>query len=231
MGGINVKNTMIEALLQNIAPHPCFGCGKIGTTLCHNCKYNITSEPFVGCILCQKVNADGICVEHDVPICKAWVVSERVAVLKRIIDAYKFENVKRAAHTLVDLLDTSLPLFPSNTMIVPIPTASSHVRQRGYDHAHLLSLLFAQRRGLSVAHLLQRSSSKTQHRLNKTERQQEAKSAFHVISKADIPKNTPVVLLDDIITTGSTLTSASIALREAGATNIFVAALAYQPLD
>src|ERR1700712_2003751 len=103
MGGINVKNTMVEALLQKVAPHPCFGCGKIGTPLCDNCKNNITSESFSGCILCGNIASEGICAQHDVTICKAWVVSERVTVLRRVIDAYKFEYVKAAGRPLIDL--------------------------------------------------------------------------------------------------------------------------------
>ena len=231
MGGINVKNTMIEALLQNIAPHPCFGCGKIGTPLCHNCKNNITTEPFVGCVLCGAISPEGLCAEHDVPICKAWVVSERRTVLKRVIDAYKFENVKVASSTLVKLLNDTLPLLPVDTVIVPIPTASSHVRQRGYDHLGVLARQLSGVREMPVVHLLQRSSAKTQHELNKLERQQEAEGAFHINKLPMIGISTPLLILDDIITTGSTVTSAAQVLANAGYKTIFVAALAYQPLD
>ena len=231
MGGINVKNTIVEALMQKVAPHPCFGCGKIGTPLCPNCKYNIINDPFLGCILCGKASREGLCVDHDVPICKAWVISERVTVLRRVIDAYKFEYVKAASHSLIDLLDEYLPILPSNTLIVPIPTASSHVRQRGYDHINILARLLAIRRELPVTYLLERTSVKSQHELNKVERQDEAQRAFRVPKGMYVDAATPLLLLDDIITTGSTVSSASKALAAAGAQQIFVAALAYQPLD
>jgi ComF family protein len=231
MGGINVKNTMIEALLLKVAPHLCFGCGKTGTTLCHNCKYNITSELFLGCVLCGDISPEGICAQHDTPICKVWVVSKRLTVLKRVVDAYKFENVKAASRVLVDLMDTRLPLLPVGTVIVPIPTASSHIRQRGYDHIHILARLLAQKREMPIAHLLQRSSGVTQHRLNKAQRQQEADGAFYILETATINPDTPLLIIDDIITTGSTISSAAKVLANAGAKTIFVVALAYQPLD
>lgn len=231
MGGLNVKNTMIEALLQKVAPHPCFGCGKMGTPLCDNCKYNISSEPFSGCILCGDVDPEGICAQHDVPICKAWVASERLTVLKRVIDAYKFEHVKAASNSLTDLLDSRLPLLPKNTVIVPIPTVSSHIRQRGYDHIDILTRLLAKRREFPVGYLLERSSNATQHHLNKSERQQEASSAFQITKDVKIDPDTPLLIVDDIITTGSTISSAAAVLANAGAKTIFVAALAYQPLD
>ncbi len=230
MGGVNVKNTMIQVVLQNVAPHLCFGCSKIGTTLCHNCKYNIISEPFSGCFLCGNVTTDGVCAQHDVPICKAFVVSERHSTLKDIIDAYKFQFTKHAVRSLAELLDESFPLFPSDVVIVPIPTAASHVRQRGYDHLELLARAFSIKREISVVHLLTRQSSRTQHRLNKEERQQEAGKAF-VADITSIDPDTPLLLLDDIITTGSTVSSAAQVLHEAGVKTIFVAALAYQPLD
>jgi len=231
MGGLNVKNTMIEALLQKVAPHPCFGCAKMGTPLCDNCKYDIISEPFSGCVLCGNVAPEGICAQHDVPICKAWVVSERLTVLKRVIDAYKFEHVKAASDSLADLLDGRLPLLPENTVIVPIPTASSHIRQRGYDHIDILARLLAKRREVPVAYLLERSSNTTQHRLNKSERQQEASGAFQITKDVTIDPDTPLLIIDDIITTGSTISSAAKALTNAGVKTVFVAALAYQPLD
>lgn len=231
MGGINVKITIAEALLQKVAPHPCFGCGKIGSPLCINCKYNIISEPFSGCCLCGNVSTLGICAHHDVPICKAWVVSQRVTVLKRVINAYKFEYVKSAAHVLANLLDESLPILPTDVIIVPIPTASAHVRQRGYDHMDILARIFAQRRGLVLTHLLERSSSKAQHSLNKADRLLEASGAFHLTKHVTLAPNTPLLILDDIITTGSTVTSAAQVLADGGFQNIFVGAIAYQPLD
>ncbi len=217
--------------MGKIAPHPCFGCGKTGIVLCDNCKYNIITEPFSACFLCGNATTLDVCAHHYVPICKAWVVSERVTVLKRVIDAYKFEYVKAAAHALVDLLDDALPLLPANTIIVPIPTASSHIRQRGYDHIDILARLFAQRRGLSISRLLERSSSKVQHTLNRSERQQEAGLAFRITNGAEVNSTTPLLILDDIITTGSTITSAARVLTSAGSQTIFVAAIAYQPLD
>jgi len=217
--------------MQKVAPHPCFGCGKIGTTLCANCKYNIISEPFSACVLCGNASREGLCAHHDPPICKAWVVSERVTVLKRVVDAYKFEYVKAAAHTLVDLLDEALPLLPANTVIVPVPTVSSHVRQRGYDHIDILARLLSVRRGLTVTRQLERSSAKTQHTLNKAERQVEANNAFRISNGVTVIADTPLLILDDIITTGSTISSAAQVLYDAGGRKIFIAALAYQPLD
>jgi ComF family protein len=217
--------------MQIVAPHLCLGCAKIGTPLCTNCKYNITSEPFSGCILCGKHSPEGVCAQHDSSVCKAWVVGERHTILKSVLDAYKFQYVKSAARPLSDMLDTVLPLLPRNTVIAPVPTAASHVRERGYDHIGVLARLLAQQRGMSVVPLLKRSTSTTQHRLNRVNRQHEASKTFFINSAISIDPTTPVLLLDDIITTGSTITAAANVLAESGVETIMVAALAYQPLD
>ncbi len=229
MGGVNVKNTMIEGLLQMVAPHPCFGCGKIGTPICANCKYNITSEPFVGCVLCGKPNRGGICRLHTTAITQAWVVGQRQDTLRSIIDAYKFHYMKSAAKQLAEILHESLPLFPADTVIVPIPTVAAHIRERGFDHIDVLARHFAYLRGYQIERVLRRHSFATQHRLDRKQRQNEAKNAFTVLES--VKSDVPYLVVDDIITTGSTVSAAATALVESGAKGILVAALAYQPLD
>ena len=229
MGGLNVKNTMIQRVLEIIAPHPCSGCGKIGSILCEDCKYDIIHEPFWGCILCGRPNSYGICASHDSPVVRAYVVGQRSHALETILNQLKFQHVKAAALPLAQLLHTHLPLLPSNIVVVPIPTVRSHVRQRGYDQADLIARHFCQLRNYPIEKLLQRSSNTTQHIVGRVERQEQASQAFALNTTQDLTGRI-IVLVDDIITTGSTVTAAAHLLKNAGAT-VWVVALAYQPLD
>jgi ComF family protein len=228
MGGKNVKNTMIERLLQIIAPHPCSGCGKVGSILCQYCKYDIIHDPFVGCILCGKPEMDGICKDHNSPISRAFVVGTRDTALETVINKLKFQNAKQAARSLAELLHASLPLLPKDIQVISIPTVRSHVRQRGYDHMELIVRHFTALRHLSTAHSLIRVSNATQHTVGKELRKSQSKSAFKL--EGYFSPETPVLLIDDVVTTGSTVSAAAELLRQAGAT-VWVAALAYQPLD
>ncbi len=231
MGGVNVKNTIVERVLSIVAPHPCFGCGKIGSVLCQYCKYNITSEPFVGCFVCSSPSQNGICLEHISPISRCFVVSHRSGVLKALIDGLKFQHVKAAAYSAALLLHESLPQFPSDTLIVPIPTVRGHVRERGYDQVLLIARHFAKLRSLAIAPLLLRQNKATQHLLNRDNRFKEAQNAFTVnTNKLDGVVGVPLLILDDIITSGATISSAAHQLCNY-TPYIFVAALAYQPLD
>jgi predicted amidophosphoribosyltransferase len=76
--------------------------------------------------------------------------------------------------------------------------------------------------------LLGRANKITQHRLNRSERLKSAEHAFTLASDTSI--NAPVLLIDDIITTGATISQAALTLHDRYDT-IFVGALAYQPLD
>lgn len=229
MGGKNVKNTIVERMLQIVAPHLCFGCGKMGVVLCNDCKYDITSEPFGGCISCARPKRDGICTDHRSPIEKAFVVSQRTGTLEALINGLKFHNVKAAAQACADLFNDALPIFPAGTTLVVVPTVRTHIRQRGYDHIELIARQFAAIRGLPLQNLLERITSDTQHLVGREQRAAQADRAFRLIESPGDTTEGPLLLIDDIITTGSTVMAAAKQLAKTGRP-VWVAALAYQPL-
>ncbi len=217
-------------MLALVAPHLCLGCGKIGYIFCSDCKYNITSQPFQSCVLCEKTPETGICRSHRTAYTQAWIVSIRQGIVQRLIGSFKFQNMKSAARDLAGLLDVRLPSLPNEVIIVPIPTSPAHIRERGYDHTLLIAQQFARLRGAALEHqLLGRHHTKTQHVANKVDRLQQASSAFR-LSRTINPQAT-YLLIDDVVTTGSTIQGAAQLLQKAGAKHIWVAAIARQPLD
>lgn len=221
---------MIDTLLSYIAPHLCCGCAKIGTLLCDDCKYDIINEPYVLCVLCGKVaNSRGVCNNCNVPFTRAWCVGERSGVLQRIIGLFKFQNTYAAAVPLSQLLSDTIGQLPPDTIVVPIPTVASHIRERGYDHAHLIAKGFARRRRLKLQAVIIRKGTARQRGASRSQRLAQAKVAFEV--RGDISSKATYLLIDDVMTTGATITYAAEALRRAGATAIWVGIIARQPLD
>lgn len=228
MGGINVKNTIVERVLQIVAPHPCLGCGKVGAILCHYCKYDIMHEPFLGCVVCQMPSPAGICEVHHSPIERAFVVGLRETALEAAINRYKFHNMRDALPTLIELLNARLPYLPDDTIVVSVPTVASHIRTRGYDHAGLLARQLAYSRSLPYRQPLQRVTTTTQHIVDKRTRLAQAQVAF-ALKPNVLLRGKTVLLVDDVITTGATVTAVAELLQSAGA-RVWVAALAYQPI-
>ncbi len=220
---------MLNKLLQIVAPHHCYGCTKIGYVLCANCKYDIIDEAQDACIVCDAPAVDGICGLCRTTYSKAWCVGDRRGPLMAVIDGLKFDHVKAAAGTLAELLDDRLPLLPQGTIVVPVPTIPSHIRQRGYDHTLLIARLFAKQRNLPLKQPLIRLDRKVQRGRSKKERLEQARAAFSCPGRLD---EAPVYLLiDDVVTTNATLRYAADALMTAGAKTVWVGVAARQPLD
>lgn len=223
---------MLDKALSLLAPHICSGCGKSGTLLCDNCKYDIVSEPFVGCISCGKdmVGINGICRKcNDVPYQRAWCVADRRDQVQRLIGNYKFTNAKAAYISLSDLLDAHLPELPANVVIVPVPTVNSHIRQRGYDHMLLIAQRLAKARNLGICTDLIRATNTKQRSANAKERITQAKRAFTVRGRHS--SDNIYLLIDDVVTTGATLRYASKALLDSGAGAVWVASISRQTMD
>ena len=221
---------MLDKMLSFIAPHHCCNCGKVGSLLCDSCRYNIVSEPETVCLTCGGPAGErGICRSCRVPYDRAWHVGKRADALQRLIGLYKFERVRDGYRVLGDLLIATLPQLPPETVVVPVPTVTSHIRQRGYDHTLLIARYVAKRRELRLGRSLERVTSTTQRHATAKERETQAKQAFSAVG--EITPDVPYLLVDDVITTGATLKYAAKTLKDAGAMQVWVAIIARQTLD
>lgn len=223
---------MIDTLLQIVAPHHCSGCDKTGTLLCENCKNDITSDTFSLCISCAIFIPDknGLCQHcQDLPYQRAWCAGSRQETLERLIDAYKFSYARQAARPLADILNETIPTLPPSTVVVPIPTLRSHIRQRGYDHIELVAKRFSKVRGHTYSPYLVRATKTQQKQATSQTRTQQAMQAFACAAILD--SKVPYLLIDDVMTTGATLLFAAKKLQESGAKKIWIATISRQTLD
>jgi ComF family protein len=221
---------MIDRLLETIAPHHCYGCHKLGTLLCGNCKYDIVLDKFFNCVACGSgISPTGVCASCRVPYSRAWCVGERSGTLQQLIGGHKFRYVRGAYRPLAQLLLEALDQLPPGTVVVPIPTIAAHIRERGFDHTLLLARYVAKKRGLKVEKVLRRVTNTKQRDAGRAKRIAQAKTAFRLQGK--VQKSTPYLLIDDVVTTGATLQYAAEVLKTAGVEEVWVAVIARQPLD
>jgi len=226
----NVKSTIVDGLLGHVAPHYCCSCGEIGSLLCDSCKYDIVSEHINACLFCgHPTSVTAACRRCRSGVERTWYAGERSGGLEALIDRYKFEYAEAAYRPLGDLLLACLPELPSQTIVVPVPTIRAHIRQRGYDHALVLTRYIARERGLTLAQPLERLTTTAQRGADRKTRRLQAEAAFRV--KNELQPDIPYLLIDDVATTGATLRYAAKALKGAGASVVWAAAVARQPLN
>lgn len=106
--------------------------------------------------------------------------------------------------------------------IVPVPLHKSKQRRRGFNQAELLADALGAETGIPVRRLLKKhSKTKDQKSLSKTQRRQNVKDAF-CINPEQLGERIPhsVLLVDDVSTTGSTLTACARVLKARGVARV-----------
>ena len=216
---------MLDMLLSSIAPHFCYGCGQAGVILCDGCKKLLLRCRYVQCISCGRTVANGnVCQFHRRPYATVWCCGKREGVMAQILDDYKFRRVRAAAETLSEIIDKTLPDVSSDTVIIPVPTAPKNIRVRGYDHMKLIARQLAWRRGYRVAYPIRRCSNIVQHTTaSSRQRKKQARDFFELASPVD--PELPYLIIDDIFTTGATITAAASCLRQAGVRRVDIAVI------
>ena len=213
----------IDRLLNLIAPHDCTGCGREGSLLCSPCS-EVLLEPQLECYFCrQPASASITCRDCYV---RARLVQVIVGTLyagpaKQLVRRLKYSGAQAAARTIVDALPS---ISVSGLVVIPVPTASSRVRRRGYDQAALLARAFARKHELEYLPCLRRFGQSHQVGASRSDRLLQLAQAFRVVRAAHL-RGKQVLLIDDVITTGATFEAAARVLHAAGA--VQVSALAF----
>ncbi|HET6746685.1 MAG TPA: phosphoribosyltransferase family protein [Candidatus Saccharimonadales bacterium] len=173
-------------------------------------------------------SSEGVCKECQPPFSRAWYVGERADELLLLTNDYKFQRKRAASRVLADLLFQRIGILPEACSVVPIPSNPAHIRQRGYDHTYLIARQLAKLNNRKPERLLERRTHSVQTGKTKRKRSEQAALAFAARGSCE---NKTILIVDDIVTTGATIKAAARLLREAGATDVWVAAIARQPLD
>ncbi len=155
-----------------------------------------------------------------------WYSSE----LSRIIQALKFGGRRDLAKLLAPLLASTFVEWAGRQevdLIVPVPLHARRKRERGYNQAALLGRFLARTVGLPFCEgaLARVRHTQPQVGLSDAERLANLRHAFRCAAPAFV-KGARVLLIDDVMTTGSTVASATAALLNGGALRVLVLTLA-----
>ena len=147
-----------------------------------------------------------------------------IHALKYQFGFYVLEDVKVMIAKIPSYKD-----YFEGAILVPVPLHPTKERERGFNQSLVIAkTLNDTSMAKDLQNLLVRKVyTQTQTRLSRTTRHQNVKNAFALASDAVVIPNQTYILVDDVITTGSTFNACAAALREAGATQIKVATLGH----
>ncbi len=224
---IKYNMSLFDALIGKIAPHDCLACGAEGHLLCVACTSCLAVIPG-RCYKCEKVSQDGLtCADccPASPLCQVQVATAYDGSAKALIWQLKLAGARAAARIMAGRMAIMVKCDTATTIIIPVPTATGRVRQRGYDQAKLLARELAKQKRLPYLDCLARHGQAHQHGLSRQDRLIQLTVAFRVRRpKAVLDSN--ILLVDDVVTTGATLEAAAATLKTAGAARISAVAFA-----
>ena len=150
----------------------------------------------------------------------AYCFGSYEGLLREWIHLYKYGRVKTMAGPLVDLLARALPRDERFDAIVPVPLHWLREWQRGFNQADVLASGLSRRFGIPVIRALRRArSTQAQAGLSNTARRRNVTAAFR--SRRGRPvAGKRLLLIDDVMTTGSTGAACAIALKRACAARV-----------
>ncbi|MDE6676392.1 MAG: ComF family protein [Clostridia bacterium] len=193
--------------------------------VCDKCKKEL---PYIGdkcCPLCgRKVREAGVCLEckqKPLEVERARSVFTHEGEAARLVVRYKKGN-RYLYRTLADLAE---PLFMKEfqgcDLITSIPMTDKARKKRGYNQSKLLAEELAKRSGkLYQDTAVKQHETNAQKTLGRDEREKNLKGCFHIVDRKAV-KEKIVLIVDDTLTTGSTVSELANALKRAGAKTVY----------
>ena len=214
--------------LDLIFPPTCAACGMPGDGVCAGCRASLTSPSQVGCARCGYPWEVATSRCHECPaavdVTRQAVTFDSVA--QAVVSALKDDHRRAIAREIAVIISERIPRPPRGTPLVPVPLSASREEERGFNQAELIAWEVGARWDLPVVDILVRDrDGPAQRGASATERRLNVRGAFRI---RDDAARVPwaVCLVDDVVTTGSTVSSCARALRRGGVSAVGAVAFA-----
>jgi len=157
---------------------------------------------------------------------------EENTIVQKLIHEMKYNNKRSIGKILGEILGSSIRDehdFITADALLPVPLHKIRKRERGYNQSELIALGVSKVIGVKVIDdlLVRVRNTQTQTKLNLHERKENVKDAFKVKSKyKDFVVGKKFIVVDDVITTGSTVIECAKVLKQNGAEKIYALSVA-----
>lgn len=215
---------MINRVVRGLFPTTCIVCGAVVNNpdmcICDKCYRALPMRK--GFFMCRPTKNDGL-VYSDGVLCPLYYLDQ----VTEMIAGIKFSGHKHVAVVFGKLLAQMVyrtGLCRENTILVPIPLHRDRHRRRGYNQAEEIARQISRFSGVPMGEdlLLRKNRTLPQHK--KSHRERININPGFVASMA--VRGKVVLLVDDVLTTGSTMEKAAQVLLERGAAAVYYLAAA-----
>jgi competence protein ComFC len=186
------------------------------------------AEPFFGAI--TGPFSCGNCANQTLYFDAAIAGYRARGIVRRLIHEFKYHHRIYLRHVVGDWLAAVLDdprIDPQQfDVIIPVPLHPAKQRERGFNQAGLLAASLAHRTKLPMDSALERIRyTSTQTAFDRAERLENLRNAFRLRRRGNV-RDLRVLLVDDVLTTGSTLSECARVLKDAGALSVYAATAA-----
>lgn len=204
----------LSAFLSELFPTLCAACGRncrSGAVLCTRCGRRLAEiKPLAG------RGAPGL----D----RAWSSAPHEAIARDLVTALKFRRLLPVAAVMAERIEWLAPESLLSGAIVPVPSTRLRSLGRGFDPAAEIAAALALRTGMPLRPVLSRGDLGRQLGRGRAQR---IGQPPHVRLRGKAPRS--VLLIDDVLTTGATLSACARALRGGGAFRVAAIAFTRRP--
>ena len=186
-------------IIDFFLPSPCLICSKIGKPICENCLRDLNLAGF----------------EVQLAELSGFSFSEYSDKASLVVNSIKEKGITAVIDDLAKIMVQTWPHRLASANLVPIPSSPENLKKRGFSHTLLWAKALSRHsNGLVISPVLVSARSrKDQAQLSPEERQNNMAEAFSV--KGILPTG-PMVLIDDVLTTGATIRAAVSAFEDKG---------------
>jgi ComF family protein len=209
---ITPKN-IFSAILDFFFPPECLGCGKEDFWICPDCRQKI--KPDIRRLSTKTKNIRVI-----------WALTDyHMPITEKTIRKIKFGYCQDILTDLRPFFEETLPQIPipADAVLCPVPLHLFRKNERGFNQAKSIAEEFSRISKVPTQELLKRKRhTHPQTKLDGEKRRQNLLGAFCLRKKMDQKreKDSPIILVDDVTTTFSTLEECAKTLKKKGFTNI-----------
>jgi predicted amidophosphoribosyltransferase len=196
---------IVQTLAAGVVPPLCAACGRVcrrRALLCTRCARRLAAaEPLLG---------------HGPPgLDRAWSSAPHEDVARQLVAALKFRRLLPVVELMAERIQWLAPAHMLSGTIVPVPSTPARLRGRGFEPAGELAVALAERLEAPIERCLLRRGTGRQVGRRRVERLAHPPD---IRARGRAPRS--ALLVDDVLTTGATLTACARALRAAGASRV-----------